>query len=159
MIARIEADGWHFDCGIYGVLFIPEVLSKYSKADIVLRVLRNMEYPGYGWWIAKGATTLCEYWDMHMSHNHQMFCAIDQWFYRYAAGIRYELSEGVPVLILEPKKLEGLTSVSAHTRDVSIEISDGECRIRLTRDAILLTGGTRTLKPGEYQIQMDKEHD
>ena len=159
LIARIEADGWHFDCGIYGVLFIPEVLSKYGKADIVLRVLRNMEYPGYGWWIAKGATTLCENWDMQMSHNHQMFCAIDQWFYRHAAGIRYELSEGAPALILEPKQLAGLTEVSAHTRDVSIEISDGECRIQLTRDAILLTGGTRTLKPGEYQIQMDKEHD
>ena len=155
LIQRIESDGWHFDCGIYGVLFIPEVLSKYGRDDVVLKVLHNMECPGYGWWVANGETALCERWDREMSHNHQMFCAIDQWFYRYVAGICYEIIDSKPVLILNPRRLTDVNQVSASTRDVSVEITETEYRIRLSKNAILNDGSSKKLlAPGEYTIKI-----
>lgn len=45
-------------------------------------------YPSYGYWLTNGATTLWEHWSGEESHNHQMFGTVEEFFFKYLAGIR-----------------------------------------------------------------------
>ena len=46
------------------------------------------EYPGWGNWIARGATTLWERWNGADSLTHVMFGDFTAWCFQYLAGIR-----------------------------------------------------------------------
>jgi alpha-L-rhamnosidase len=69
-------------------------------------------YPGWGYMIENGATTLWEVWafsDNVYSHNHPMFGSISEWFYKYLGGIRPgDNSVGFDKIIIQPytKELE-----------------------------------------------------
>jgi alpha-L-rhamnosidase len=48
-------------------------------------------FPGWGYMLANGATTLWEHWPLEeniYSHNHPMFGSISEWFYKSLAGIQ-----------------------------------------------------------------------
>ena len=107
---------------IKNLLFVPAALSENGFAGIVLKVLQNEEYPGYGYWIKNNMTTLCETWNMTMSLNHQMFAAIDNWFYKYVAGIKYKQGK----IIVSPCKITGINYVTAKTKDIVIKIENNE---------------------------------
>jgi hypothetical protein len=82
----------HIDAGIVGARYIPDVLCDIGQADIAWRLVTATSYPGWGYMIAEGATTLWERWEklagMGMnSHNHIMFGSVDAWFYRSICGI------------------------------------------------------------------------
>ncbi|GGD62854.1 family 78 glycoside hydrolase catalytic domain [Paenibacillus nasutitermitis] len=81
-----ELDG-HLDTGIFGTYFLFDLLSERGKTDTALGMVLKKDYPGYGYMIENGATTLWESWDGHDSHNHPMFGSVSAWFYKYLAGI------------------------------------------------------------------------
>jgi alpha-L-rhamnosidase len=86
-----NADG-HIDAGIVGARYIFEVLREGGRADLAWAMITQTSYPGWGYMVAEGATTLWERWEklggMGMnSHNHIMFGSVDAWFYRSLAGI------------------------------------------------------------------------
>ena len=76
------------DCGIFGMKSIFSALSENGYAQTAYDFTVNPEYPSYAHWINSGMTTLCEDWEMRSSLNHHMFSEVDNWFYRYLAGIR-----------------------------------------------------------------------
>jgi len=54
--------------------------------------MTTTDYPGFGYQIEMGATTIWERWEYLTgtsmnSHNHPMFGSVDAWFYRCLAGI------------------------------------------------------------------------
>jgi len=74
-------------------------------------------YPGWGYMIAEGATTLWERWEklagMGMnSHNHIMFGSVDAWFYRGAAGI-LPLEPAWKSVLVAPKTVGKLSHAAA----------------------------------------------
>jgi len=82
----------HLDTGIVGTKYIFDVLSENGYADIAYKVVTQESYPGFGYMIKEGATTLWERWEKLMgggmnSHNHVMFGSVDAWFYKYLAGL------------------------------------------------------------------------
>ncbi len=82
----------HIDAGIVGARYIPEVLADLGYADLAWRMITTTTYPGWGYMVAEGATTLWERWEKLAgqgmnSHNHIMFGSVDAWFYRCLAGI------------------------------------------------------------------------
>ncbi|MDO3411782.1 family 78 glycoside hydrolase catalytic domain [Saccharibacillus sp. CPCC 101409] len=82
-----ETRGGRLDTGIFGTFWLLELLGERGEIDLALQMIASTEFPGYGYMMANGATTLWESWDGHDSHNHPMFGTVSAWFYKYAAGL------------------------------------------------------------------------
>jgi alpha-L-rhamnosidase len=84
---------YHPDTGIIGTRYLLEVLTDNGRADAAYRIVAQKSYPGWGYMVAEGATTLWERWEKLTgggmnSHNHIMLGSVDAWFYRSVAGLR-----------------------------------------------------------------------
>lgn len=84
--------GHHCTCGNIGYRHFFYVMSDHGYSDEVLRILKNPEYPGWGYMLKNGATTVWERWEAEMqnemhSFDHPMFGSYDAWMYRYVGGI------------------------------------------------------------------------
>jgi alpha-L-rhamnosidase len=82
----------HVDTGIVGSRYLLEVLRDTGHAETAWKVVTQTSYPGWGYMVAEGATTVWERWEKLAgqgmnSHNHIMFGTVDAWFYRTLAGI------------------------------------------------------------------------
>ncbi|MGB9893825.1 MAG: alpha-L-rhamnosidase C-terminal domain-containing protein, partial [Candidatus Saccharicenans sp.] len=83
---------YHLDTGVIGTRFLLDVLSQYGFQDVALRIILQDSYPGWGYMIKEGATTLWERWEKLTgrgmnSHNHIMFGSVDAWLYKNLAGL------------------------------------------------------------------------
>lgn len=85
--ADIIANGGHLDTGIFGTQFFFEVLSENGLHQMAYEAMNKRTAPGYGWWIAQGATTSWEGWTDPGSGNHPMFGGGLVWLYRNLAGM------------------------------------------------------------------------
>lgn len=82
----------HLSTGFLGARYLLEVLCDEGHADIAYTIVTQKDYPGWGYMIANGATTIWELWVLATgngmnSHNHPAFGFVDGWFYRALAGI------------------------------------------------------------------------
>lgn len=60
-IKHIENDlDYHLETGIFGTPLMFKILSKYGHKDVLCKILSKRSYPGYGYMIERGATTLWE---------------------------------------------------------------------------------------------------
>jgi alpha-L-rhamnosidase len=80
----------HLATGMFGTKYMPEVLSNAGYGQVVYEMIKKETYPGWGYMISRGATSIWESWnfDENLSHNHPMFGVISEWLYRHLAGIR-----------------------------------------------------------------------
>ena len=83
---------YHFNTGIVGTRYIFDVLTENGHPDIIYKMIKQKSFPGYGYMIKEGATTLWERWENlegsgMNSHNHIMLGSVDPWFYKCLAGI------------------------------------------------------------------------
>jgi alpha-L-rhamnosidase len=118
LAARVKADGMHIDVGVLGAKAVLNALSDNGHSDIAYQLAVQDTYPGWGWWIANGATTLHENWDMQatrdISDNHMMFGEIGGWFFKGLGGIRVDEEQpGFKNILLKPHFVEGLTHFEA----------------------------------------------
>ena len=79
-----------FDVGVLGARVLFYVLSQFGYTDLALQMIAGPRFPSYGFWIAKGATTLWEDFmpDSIRSANHHFWGHISGWFITNLAGIR-----------------------------------------------------------------------
>ena len=79
-------------------------------------------YPGWGYMLENGATTLWETWaesDNVYSQNHPMFGSVSEWFYKSLGGIEPEESAaGFDRFRIEPNMPAGLDWVDASYESV-----------------------------------------
>ncbi|MFQ1020954.1 family 78 glycoside hydrolase catalytic domain [Tardisphaera saccharovorans] len=107
---EVEHDS-HLSTGIIGTRYLFDVLCDVGRPDLAYAVVNQSSYPGYGYMIREGATTLWERWELLTgeamnSHNHIMFGSVDSWFYRYIAGIRADEGEpGFSHIVFKPEVL------------------------------------------------------
>ena len=96
--------------GILGSKYIPRVLADYGYADDAFEIITQKEFPGWGWTVVQGATSLWENWNGKGSQNHIMFGDISAWMYKYLAGIKPQITTpGFKKFVIEPcfvKKLD-----------------------------------------------------
>ena len=116
-----DAD-YHVDTGIVGTRYLFEVLRETGNAEAAYKVVTQKSYPGWGYMLEEGATTLWERWEKlgglgMNSHNHIMFGSIDAWFYRSLAGIVPTAPGGTTVRI-QPWPVGDVTHAAAEYRTI-----------------------------------------
>ncbi len=115
---KVEEAGFHLDVGVLGAKAILNALSENGYAGHAYKVAVQDTYPSWGWWIANGATTLLENWDLKatrdISDNHMMFGEIGAWFYKGLGGIFPDPADpGFRHIVLRPNFVEDLSSFEA----------------------------------------------
>lgn len=121
---------YHLEMGIFGIKYVFGVLSEYGYGDVLYKAVTNPTYPSYANWINSGMTTLCENWQMSSSLNHHMYSEIDNWFYRYIAGIKISKDE----LVIKPIKVKDIAEVKAYHRGISVEIKGDALKVKIPSD-------------------------
>jgi len=102
------------DFGILGAKYIPRVLAENGYAELAYKIITQPEFPGWGNWLKKGATTLWEHWDGKSSINHIMFGDISAWMYQYIAGIIPDPdAPGFKHFFIRPHRLNDMTWAKA----------------------------------------------
>ena len=105
----------HFTTGIFGTKYILEALSATENVNTVYDIVDSRNYPGWGYMIDRGATTIWETWkesDNIYSNCHPMFGSVSEWLYRWLAGIRPDPEyPGFEKFIIAPTLPAGLDYV------------------------------------------------
>lgn len=110
----------HVSSGIFGVKMMFDVLREYNRNDLAYRIASQEDFPGWGYMISQGATTLWETWkypDNAPSQNHPMFGSIDEWFYRSLLGIN-SAAPGFEKIIIKPQPTGDLTWAKGSYRSI-----------------------------------------
>lgn len=106
----------HFITGIFGTKYALETLSEFGSPEKVLDIVSSTEFPGWGYMINNGATTIWETWkesDNTFSNCHPMFGTVSEWLYRWLGGIRPDPENpGFKKFFLMPSIPEGLQFVN-----------------------------------------------
>jgi alpha-L-rhamnosidase len=117
---EVETDD-HVGVGLIGAQWLMRTLTENGQGDLALKIVTQTTYPGWGYMISKGATTVWELWngdtaDPAMnSGNHVMQIGdLNVWLYEYLAGIRSDSQAvGFKKIVIRPYLVSGLDSVSA----------------------------------------------
>jgi len=131
-----ETDKGRINTGIFGTRYVTDVLCDAGEADLAVSLLTQPEYPGFGFQIAQGATTLWEQWTVKggmNSHNHAMFAGVDASFYTRLAGIT-ALKPGFAEIGIRPVMPKSLTFVEATQETVK-----GRVAVRWRREGETVT--------------------
>lgn len=107
----------HLNTGIFGTKYALETVSKHISTQAAFDIVNSKEFPGWGFMVDNGATTLWETWkesDNVFSNNHPMFGSVSEWFYRWLGGIRPDPEHpGFKKFILAPTAPQGLDFVNS----------------------------------------------
>ena len=110
--AILKGPAGHFTTGIFGTKYILESLSAAGYTDSVFSIVNSKDFPGWGFMIDRGATTIWETWkesDNVYSNCHPMFGSISEWCYRWIGGIRPDPEyPGFERFTIAPSLPEGL---------------------------------------------------
>jgi len=117
LVEEIEAAGVHFTTGMFGTGHLLSALDAAGRNDLAYRLVATREYPGYGFLLDQGATTLWEHWSAqrHWSRNHTMYAAVSAWLQRSVLGIRQaEGSVAWKQIVVAPAVVGDLTWARGH---------------------------------------------
>lgn len=125
LLRKIEEESnGHVGTGLVGAQWLMRTLSDNGGADVAYRIATQATYPGWGYMISRGATTIWELWngdtaDPAMnSGNHVMQIGdLGVWLYEYLAGIRTDpATPGFKRSIIRPYPVQGLDYVKGAHR-------------------------------------------
>ncbi|MCX6877759.1 MAG: family 78 glycoside hydrolase catalytic domain [Verrucomicrobia bacterium] len=143
----VKSNG-HLDTGMLGTYFLIQYLQEAGRNDLLYTIFNQQTYPGWGYMLAQGATTMWEQWNGYYSHIHSCFASPGSWFYQGLAGIRSDESgPGFRKIIIKPAIVGDLTWVkcgyeSIHGKIISNWQRDGD---KLTMDVTIPANTTATV--------------
>lgn len=112
LLNDLNAHGQHLTTGILGTKYLLDVLSREGHADLAYAIANQKTFPGWGYMLENGATTLWEHWAKDadtFSHNHPMFGSVSQWFYQWLGGIQPgPEARGFDHIVIRPQPVKGL---------------------------------------------------
>ncbi|HEY4325259.1 MAG TPA: family 78 glycoside hydrolase catalytic domain [Mucilaginibacter sp.] len=121
LVSEFERHNFHLSTGIFSTKMLFDVLREMDQNEIAYRIANQKDFPGWGYMLSKGATTLWESWaasDNVYSQNHPMFGSIDEWFYKSLLGIN-EAAPGFKKIIIKPQPAGDLTWATGNYYSVS----------------------------------------
>jgi alpha-L-rhamnosidase len=142
----VDVAGGHLTTGFLGVPLVLAALSNHGHHGLACRLVRSDAYPGWGYEIRQGATTIWERWngwteehgfaDPGMnSFNHFAFGSVADWLHRYVAGLA-PAEPGYGRTLIQPRPTSEFTWARAQH-----ESAHGLHAVAwdLAKDALLLT--------------------
>ena len=126
LVSAVQAQNGHVSTGMVTTHWLLPTLTSIGRSDLAYQMLAQTNYPGWGFWIRLGATTMWEHWDSVNadgtvntncynypmdSLNHANFGTCAEWFYRGILGIDL-LQPGFSKILINPQVGGGLTSAA-----------------------------------------------
>lgn len=89
----VKAKDNHLNTGILGTKYLLDALSDNGQEELVYTMVTQKTFPGWGYWVEQGATTMWERWSGtegkgSCAHNFTFLTEVDVWFYNYILGIK-----------------------------------------------------------------------
>jgi len=141
----IEKYKGHLHTGNTGTTCMIDTLTEYGYGDIMYTIAANTTYPGWGYMVAQGATTIWESWGLGPAGEAEsmvMWLTIDEFFYNDLAGIKgpdYHgpgfMTPGFKQIEIKPHVLGDLNYASGSIRTVRGMVSSSWKR---TEDSLAL---------------------
>lgn len=125
LLQELERHNWHLTTGIFATQQFFDVMRNNNRNDVAYKVVNQRDYPGWGYMLDKGATTLWESWyfpETGPSRNHPMFGSVDEWFYRSLLGIN-ATAPGFAQFEIKPQPAGDLTWAKGSYQSVRGTIS------------------------------------
>ncbi|WP_371749336.1 glycoside hydrolase family 78 protein [Streptomyces sp. NBC_01283] len=119
LVELIKSKDWHLSTGFLGTPRLLPVLTATGHTDVAYRLLVQKSFPGWGYQIDKGATTMWERWDSIKpdgsfqdagmnSFNHYAYGSVGEWMYANIAGIA-PADPGFRKILVRPRPGGGVT--------------------------------------------------
>jgi len=103
LLASIRDNKGHIETGVVGTKFLIHALMKTGNDSTLYSITSKTDFPGWGFWIKNGATTLYQNWDQSQSQNHVMFGSITDYFYQGLGGLHPDASSpGFKKFLIKP---------------------------------------------------------
>jgi alpha-L-rhamnosidase len=137
LLAGIERYGGHFSTGFHSTVPMMDELVRSGNTDLAYKLISSSEFPGWGFMIEQGATSMWERWDGYVkgrsasrggefqdpgmnSFNHFAFGAIGEWMFRVIGGIELDPeTPGWRHFLVRPRMGGGLTWSQASFRSIN----------------------------------------
>jgi alpha-L-rhamnosidase len=84
----LDKNKGHLNTGMLGTYFMLEYLMETGRNDLIYTMVNQKTYPGWGYMIGQGATTIWEQWNGQNSQIHNCYLSIGKWFVQGLGGIR-----------------------------------------------------------------------
>lgn len=98
LVRKLKEDDGHLTSGFLGIKFLLPTLCQLGLAADAYRLMTYRGFPGWGYSVVHGATTIWEHWDSYTTHsgirpgmnsfNHYSLGSCTEWMYEYCLGIR-----------------------------------------------------------------------
>ena len=158
LVENLRQNGYHLNLGEIGLPALFDVLYAAERNDVIYEIATQTTAPSYGAMLARGATSLTEFWDGGGSQNHFMLGAIDKWFSFGLAGIdQAPGSVGYTELVIAPAIVGDLTHVAASYRTPNGVVRSEWVRKsdRVALDAAVPVGTHATIRlPGRPDVRV-----
>lgn len=112
LVRKFDEDNGKLTTGFLGIKFLLPTLCDIGRPDIAYSLLTSTEFPGWGYSVINGATTIWEHWDSYTvdrgiragmnSFNHYSFGSCTEWMYEYCLGIRPSVTDSFRRVTFSP---------------------------------------------------------
>jgi hypothetical protein len=112
LVQDVRAHGNGTTAGDVGYRYVLRSLADAGRSDVIYDMNHQSDKPGYGYQLARGATSLTEAWDANprSSQNHFMLGQIMEWFYGDLAGLTPDPDfAGFERVRIRPQPVPGIT--------------------------------------------------
>jgi alpha-L-rhamnosidase len=150
-----EVSQGHVGTGLVGAQWLMRTLSDNGQADLAYKIATQKTYPGWGYMVDQGATTIWELWNGNTadpamnSGNHVMQIGdMAVWMYEYLAGIRADAEKpGFEHTVIHPYPAGDLSFVKATHRSMYGTIASSWTRAngRVTLEVTIPANTTATV--------------
>ena len=134
LVRKFDEDGGKLTCGFLGIKFLLPVLCTIGRADIAYSLITSTDYPGWGYSVVNGATTIWERWDSYTesdgikkgmnSFNHYSFGSCTEWMYEYCLGIKPDFDKpALEEILFSPyfDRSGAITHAEGHYKDIYVK--------------------------------------
>ncbi len=129
VIEKIAENDGHISTGVIGTQLLMRGVSAYGRPDIAYQLTTNRTYPGWGYMVENGATTIWELWNGNTANptmnsgNHVMLLGdLIIWYYENVGGIK-SAAPGFKEIVMKPEVIQGLQFANAGYESVYGTIS------------------------------------
>jgi alpha-L-rhamnosidase len=112
LVRDVQDRGNAITAGDVGYRYLLRALADGGRSDVIAAMNLQSDKPGYGYQLAKGATSLTEAWNANprSSQDHFMLGQITEWFYHDLAGLAPDpRAPGFKRVLFRPQPVPGVT--------------------------------------------------